>query len=235
MELTSKWDSLNKNLLASFYEVDNHGKPVEDGVTVVAPLINGGAFEVMLNWQSPFENIGQSSLPTFQQMIQTGQLEPLARMVDESLNSNLSNQSKQLEGKTSITKLNSIQVFAGMPPCKLNVTAFFRAWDDPVSEVETPFRQLMDWSLPKHLDDNGFIVNVKEKGLGKDTALPSQIPSFIAMRYKGMTYSPMVIESISQPLDASIDNNGNYIEMSIQLSLATLTAIDRNDYKNFSL
>ena len=47
---------------------------------------------------------------------------------------------KQFEGRTGITKLNSTQVFTGMPPVKIQVTALLRAWRDSASEVEAPLR-----------------------------------------------------------------------------------------------
>jgi hypothetical protein len=41
-------------------------------------------------------------------------------------------------GRTGITKLNSTQIFSGMPPVKFSFTAHFRALTDPQSEVRDP-------------------------------------------------------------------------------------------------
>ena len=64
----------------------------------------------------------------------------------------------QFEGRTGITKLNSTQVFNGMPPVKIQVTALFRAWRDSMKEVEAPFNKLMEWALPIELSKDGSVL-----------------------------------------------------------------------------
>jgi len=131
--------------------------------------------------------------------------------------------------------LNSVQVFAGMPPCKFSVTALFRAWKDPVKEVEEPFNQLMEWALPVELArDSTLLSNAISAAKGSkdwiDAVLPSKSPTLIAMLYKGRTFSPLVIESISEPLSSPIDRNGKFTELMVPMTLATLTALDRKDW-----
>lgn len=95
-----------------------------------------------------------------------------------------------------ITRLNSTQVFAGMPPIKIAVTALFRAWKDPAKEVEAPFNQLMSWALPAELSDLGPILSrATDYAAGEDLSAvevlaPSIAPAKIAMTYKGKTYAP---------------------------------------------
>ena len=60
--------------------------------------------------------------------------------------------------------------------------------------------------------------------------MPSKSPTRIAMKYKGRIYSPLVIESIGQPMTSPIDKNGRYVELAIPMTLCTLTALDRNDW-----
>jgi hypothetical protein len=43
---------------------------------------------------------------------------------------------------------------------------------------------------------------------------------------------PMVIESMSKPLDHPITTDGQPIVTSLQMTLASLTALDRTDWKN---
>lgn len=63
-----------------------------------------------------------------------------------------------LEGRSGMTRLNSTQVFCGMPPIKLQGTALFRAWSDPASEVEAPFNQPMARALPVKLSELGPLL-----------------------------------------------------------------------------
>jgi len=52
------------------------------------------------------------------------------------------------------------------------------------------------------------------------------------MTYKGRTYSPLVIESIGQPLSSPIIKDGKFAELAVPLSLARLTAIDKQIFHN---
>jgi len=51
------------------------------------------------------------------------------------------------------------------------------------------------------------------------------------MKYKGRTYSPLVIESIGMPMNSPVDSNGRYVEMIVPMTLCTLTAMDRKDWQ----
>lgn len=242
--LASQWQGLSDHLIASFYEVKRDGTRADPDVTVKAPLTEA-SLDATLNWQSPFEQAGaESKAPTLFAMLQSGALQPIIDAVSTGKPSTGNPQQqasdfiKQFEGRTGITKLNSVQVFAGMPPVKIQVTAVFRAWIDPVKEVENPFDQLMAWALPVELaKDSTLTANVLLALQGKmapmDALLPSTAPTLIAMQYKGRTYSPLVIEAIGQPLGSPIDTNGKFVELSVPMTLATLTALDRSDWLKF--
>lgn len=230
----SLWGNLSPHLIASFWEVKRNGKRVDENVTVVAPLLEP-SFEATLNWLSPFERVGEDFLPTAQQLATSGLIDPTLKDYSKVLGFDTA----QLEGKTSITKLNSTQVFNGMPPVKFPVTLLFRAWRDPKKEVETPLNQLMKWALPIKLEgDTTLLSRGGQAASGgrsvTNTLLPSESPTFIAMKYKNRTYKPLVIEAISAPLGSPIDQAGDFVELSVQMQLSTLTAIDRNDWSAFS-
>lgn len=245
--LTSLWDGLNDHLIAKFYEVDRKGSPIGD-VEVWAPLIDAN-FEMVLSWNSPFENAGpESKAPALLAMLQSGALQPFIDAIFGKSNgadaSEISKKSsefmKQFEGRTGITKLNSTQVFTGMPPVKIPVTALFRAWRDPSKEVEDPIDQLTNWALPELLSPDGTIVSrginaAKGNSGALDVLLPSKSPTMIAMHYKGRTYGPLVIESIGQPISAPIDFQGNYVSMAIPMTLCSISAIDRSDWKSWKI
>ena len=126
-----------------------------------------------------------------------------------------------------------MQVFTGMPPIKIPITILLRAWKDANEEVEKPFDQLMKWALPVDLAEGGFLTRATNDD-DRNLAYPSTAPVMIAMKYKNRLYSPMVIESIGYPLTSPIEANGKFIELSVQITLATLTAIDRGDWVGMS-
>jgi len=233
-ELTSAWDGLSKHLIASFYEVDRNGKRLDPDVTVKAPLTESN-LEIALNWQSPFENRANIESSTLQQLVQSGAIQPLLQKADNTLGTKLSALAADVEGRTSVTKLNSTQVFVGEQPAKFNVTALFRAWKDPQSEVHDPFDQLMKWALPIELAKDGLILSrLATDGLSSSAPFPSKSPTLIAVRYKDATYWPLVIEHIIKDTNAPIDKNGMFVSLAVPMALTTLTALDRQDWANFT-
>ena len=228
--LSSAWDGLSEHLIASFYPVERQGgsrfwQPVDGAPTVRAPLTEC-TLDMSLNWQSPFENAGTSTMPTLQAMLASGAFEPWVKDNGKGFISTF-------EGRTGITKLNSQQIFSGMPPIKFQVTALFRAWKDPVSEVTEPIDQLMLWVLPQSLADDGPILSALEnlaKGEITEAMLPSVAPTKIAMKYKQRLYMPLVIESVNLPLGSPVNKDGHHVEMPVTMTICSLAAIDSNDW-----
>jgi hypothetical protein len=257
--LSSQWLGLSRHLLAAFYEIKRDGKDAagsdvwvraDPRVSVEAPL-SESSIEATLNWQSPFEHAGsESKAPMLMAMLQSGALQPLVDAVVKAgtatgagagiaadAQKKSSEFLKQFEGRTGITKLNSVQVFTGMPPVKISVTAVFRAWADTEKEVEAPVAQLWLWALPVKLADNSTILSrgvdvASGSGGWIDVLMPSMAPVTIAMRYKGRTYQPLVIESIGDPIGSPVTARGGYVEKAIPLTLSTLAAVDRKDWGN---
>lgn len=262
--LSSEWmegqGGLSPHLIASFYEVAKigdgkdarwdriNGERGTDPVTVKAPLTEA-TMEMVLNWQSPFESAGpETKAPALFAMLQAGAIQPFVDAinpwsknkqvgVDKEALSKSDAFLKQFEGRTGITKLNSTQVFNGMPPVKITVTVLFRAWSDPVSEVEKPFDKLMEWALPVYLETDSTILT-RAAGAAKghmgyvEALMPSKSPTRIAMTYKGRIYSPLVIESIGMPMSSPVDKKGRFVELLVPMTLCSLTAIDRADWSN---
>lgn len=242
--LSSDWGALSPHLIASFWEVDRDGNKKPDAETVVkAAVTDDAALEVTLNWQSPFEQAGpETKAPTLFAMLQSG----LATDILDSAtggkreadgNSKALRLLQQFEGRTGITQLNSTQVFNGMPPIRIPMTLLFRAWRDPLTEVEYPFDQLMEWALPIELaKDSTLLMNALDAVQGSknwiEAVLPSQAPNLLAFHYKGRTFAPMVIESISQPLTAPVDSSGRFVELTVQITVASLAAIDRKYWQS---
>ncbi|MDD5277917.1 MAG: hypothetical protein PHR16_17825 [Methylovulum sp.] len=211
-------------------------------------------------WQSTMENLNAGNVaPTLLAMLQSGAIQPvidainvdkLAKNVSfgngaineaiksvggvvDSLKNKAPGYLNQFEGRTGITKLNSTQVFSGMPPVKIAVTVLFRAWHDPAREVEAPINLLVSWALPQRLSPDSLGPLVKAaQGEGDliDAMLPSFSPAMVSFHYKNRLYSPMVIESIGLPLDSPVDRDGHFVELLVPMTLCSLTAWDKNDW-----
>lgn len=173
-------------------------------------------------------------LSTFSALVQAGGfsslLDQLRRLIGDSATlAAAQKKASDLEGKSNLTKLNSTQVFTGMPPLKISVTAHFRAYRDPAKEVRAPMDQLMQWALPQKIVQDGVVA----RGLGGDFGLfPSETPQIIGLQYADMLFAPLVIESIPYPLTGPRSSDGVLTHASITLQLASLTAIDKPDWIN---
>ncbi|WP_321946566.1 hypothetical protein [Paraburkholderia sp. J10-1] len=252
--LSSDWTGLSPFLIAKFYPVkrveggggwqqdtgsrevsQSENYTVDNGFEVWAPITDG-AREISMNWHSPFENSGSNALfPTLSALLQGGQAQELYQTITgKSMSEDAGSVGgllKQAEGRTGITKLNSTQVFLGMQPVKISVTAHFRALKDPVSEVQDPIDQLLAWSVPQYLAAEGLVANAI-KGGGQsavETVFPSVSPQLIAMQYGNKSYLPLVVESVSEPITVPRSKGGVILQSSVQIGLSSLTALDRRD------
>lgn len=256
----SEWFGLNRHLLAKFYEVQPVGsgkdrKYVKVGRAVIAPILDGAEFEYSFNWQQPFEQMGtETKAPALTAMLQSGALADFwngfqskflgAEAQETQVNQDLISGLSEMEGRTGITKLNSTQTFAGMPPIKCSMKLLFRAWQDPKKEVMNPITQLLHWAVPKHLSPNGSLellvdaaYNSQQMGEWQakqflHALMPSESPCLIAMEYKNRIYSPLVIEQISDPITSPTTVDGDYARAEVSLTVASLTAWDRADITN---
>jgi hypothetical protein len=214
----------------------------------VAPVTDV-QFELAGNWQSPFENSGpESKTPSLMAIIQSGQLGTSIAALQGvagaiGLNADGAKEvlkksqdvARKLEGKTGMTKLNSTQVFSGSPPVKIMLTLHLRALQNPTNEVEKPYNALLGWAAPKRLADDSYLNNAAAGATDDrdflDIMFPSEAPSLIGFSYTGKTFLPMVIESISNPMDGQLGISGQSIYKTVQITLATLTALDSEDLK----
>ncbi|MCZ0926453.1 hypothetical protein L0636_00940 [Halomonas janggokensis] len=236
------WDGINPNLIATIYEVDHKGEPLDEANRVRCLFVDDANLEATLNWQSPFEGAGpESRAPTLSAMLQSGAIQPIAERLGDGVGGATKEVSETARGRTGITKLNSTQVFSGMPPLRLQATIMLRAWRDPQAEVEEPLDQLMRWVLPQYLAPEGTMITAaldwyregdRDVNGFVEAAMPSAAPSMIAIRYKGRTYAPMVVENIGVPLNSPSDQYGRFVQLQLPVTFATLTAIDRNDWDN---
>ncbi|MGL5450836.1 MAG: hypothetical protein ACRDBT_00200 [Aeromonas sp.] len=242
-DLSSLWDGLNPHLLARIFEVDLKGNAIAGGPVVRAPFGDDVQLDVEMNWQSPFENAGaEGAAPALSSALQSGAAPAMVDQVGKAVGVDASGASGVLregQGRSGMTKLNSTQVFSGAPPMRIQGELIFRAWRNPTTEVEAPVDQLVSWALPKFLAPEGTLLGAGVEFATSDnksaktlvqSAFPSQVPSMVALIYKGRRYGPLVIERVGLPLGSPIDNLGRFTQIKLPITLCTLTAQDRNDW-----
>jgi hypothetical protein len=187
---------------------------------------------------SPFENTGvDQRYSAFSALVQAGVAGELAgilnqfikQLSNDTVNINgLEETARSVEGKSGVTKLNSVQVFTGQAPGKITVTAHFSAHHAPYAEVQAPINQLIKWTLSKKLADEGMIIAAAKQKLS--SLYPSDMPQIIAMQYAGMVFSPLVIEAAPYQFTGPRDSDGRMLGASVQLTMGTLSAIDAGDW-----
>lgn len=265
--LSGPWLGLSAHLLAHLWPCNENGVPTPNEMAVIGPISDHN-LDLTFNWQSPFENAGpESKFPAMMAMVQSGQLATLGVTIETAIETlqqkvkteiaepqrvqlaadmmknvvkSVQKTAEGMAGRTGITKLNSRQVFSGMPPAKINFTLHFRTLHDPARDIVAPYKRLLSWALPVKLSQrsvlNSAIAGASQAGgLGAaasavlDAMFPSTAPTFVMLTYAGQSWGPMVIEHFSHPLDSELDRNGQPLRRAVQLSLGSLTAIDRSD------
>ena len=251
-DLGSDWGNLSPLLLARVFVCDSSGAADMKEFAGVYGAMTEGSVSIQQNWQSPFENTGpETKAPALAGMLQSGSAIPVLNAlqavspfkdgaVSDALNASsdkLKSVMRSLEGRTGITKLNSRQVFSGMPPVKFTATIRFRAIANAQKEVMAPLARLLEWTFPQELAADGILSEVLQTTKDIDSFIkalfPSTAPNLLGLTYGGSTYSPVVIENVDYPLDSPKDTNGNFIDLPVQISFATLTALDRPDIKRW--
>lgn len=90
-------------------------------------------------------------------------------------------------------------------------------------------------ALPAALSKSGFIDTLGDTSDPIRALFPSRVPSILGFEYAGSTILPVVIESISQPITAPRNRSGARISVAVPIHFTTLTAVDRNEYRAYSV
>ena len=150
----------------------------------------------------------------------------------------LSNFMESVYGKTNLNKINTTQVFLSTASVHLNLSIFFIALNDARKEVEEKLMYLESWTLPQYLSDQTVLTDVsqavKEGGWSNapQGLFSGRIPPFVCVSTHGKTYMPFILQSISAPIVAPIDEAGNRLSLAVTLSLMSKTAWDAQDVRN---
>jgi len=142
---------------------------------------------------------------------------------------------KRLEGKTLMTKAQTIQIFTGLDPLDLNLEIEFIALRDTDLEVEKPIQQLEYWKAPL-LKDNSFqtakeVFDKVMSGSGDYDSVFGEIPNEVNISFMEKRYNTtFIIESISINEDKIMRHrDGGRIRQKVSLGLKSKTGITKND------
>jgi hypothetical protein len=194
---------------------------VMQGDTMVIGLIAAGTSRSMQStWDSPLMQANLGSVPGI---------------------ATISNLAQITSGQTSLTTLNTTQVWQGNQPITFTLNLAFVALTDAVAEVMQPCKFLEQFASADvqngnpiggsatdtvlNMIDSGakFIKDPSANGFGR---IPGEVTICIGRQ---MIYPHCVIESISIPLDKERDVNGNLLRAEVSLNIATKTMINRTD------
>jgi len=150
---------------------------------VVGLIGPGTSRQLQSNWNSPFE---QSSIGS--------SYEKTAGLV------------QQTSGITSISTLNSVQIWDGNRPASLNLVLIFYALTSTLEEVMKPLAMLEYMASPE--------VRANTPG--------GSIPKTVTLDVgRSSMFTNMVIENISTQLDKEKDSDGRMIRAEVNITLQT--------------
>lgn len=193
-------------------------------------------------WQTPFENSNpELKMPMLMAGLQTGQTVASIGAVGGALFGEfasglgsaiqpIADFAKQVEGKTNLNKVNTTQVFLSTASVHLNLSVFFIALRDARKEVEEKLMHLQSWSLPQHLSQGTVLTDLANQGV--EGLFSGIIPPYLSLTTHGKTFLPFILQSVSAPIVAPIDEDGNRLSLTVNLSLISRTAWDAQDVRN---
>ncbi len=208
----------------------------------IRAFLTDGDISFESQWQTPFENSNpELKMPMLMAGLQTGQTVASVGAVGGAVLGEISSTlvsalqpvaefAKSVEGKTNLNKVNTTQVFLSTASVHLNLSVFFIALKDARVEVENKLMYLQSWSLPAQLSQGTVLTDLADQGI--DGLFSGLIPPYISVTTHGKTYMPFILQSVSAPIVAPIDKEGNRLSLSVNLSLISRAAWDAQDVRN---
>lgn len=180
--------------------------------TVCGVTGEGTAKEITVNWDSPFE--GEDVGSRFK---------------------TASGITQALSGATSITTLNTRQIWNGNRPTSFSLTMLFYALADPKAEVMDALQLLEEMASPQLNAGSPISIANLFNGISGDTSLDiGRVPELVTVCIgRKAIYPECVIESISQPLDREVTKDGLLIRAEVQLQVSTIEVPDKKTVETF--
>lgn len=135
-----------------------------------------------------------------------------------------------LKDRSNFTKLNSRQIYTSSSSVRISATLVFEAWSDAKKEVEDQVEKLQMWASATELSAKSLVVSGLQDGFS-EAMFPSIIPPLVQFQYGGKTYKPLVVESVSTPIVAPMNKNGDRIALLVPVILLSLMAWDAQNIK----
>lgn len=207
----------------------------------IRAFLTDGDISFESQWQTPFENSNpELKMPMLMAGLQTGQTVASVGAVGGAVLGEISSTlvsalqpvaefAKSVEGKTNLNKVNTTQVFLSTASVHLNLSVFFIALKDARAEVENKLMYLQSWSLPAQLSQGTVLTDLADQGI--DGLFSGLIPPYISVTTHGKTYMPFILQSVSAPIVAPIDKEGNRLSLTVNLSLISRAAWDAKDVR----
>lgn len=127
------------------------------------------------------------------------------------------------DGVTSVTALNTLQVWEGNEPYSFNLVLIFYALADANAEVSRPLAELEKMMAP----DVNQNSPINLSGVGN---IMGRAPCTVTLCIGRRKMIPnCVIESMSTPLDKGRDKQGNLIRAEVTLSIKTQRMLTLKD------
>ncbi|WP_346314258.1 hypothetical protein [Acinetobacter sp. CWB-B33] len=243
------WGKVSKHKFAEFNlcsvsrdESNNEVITVDTSKPTVRAFLVDGDKTMESQWQTPFENSNpELKMPMLMAGLQTGQtITSMGAAADSILGDTVSVAAKaamkpmadfikSVQGHTNLNKVNTTQVFLSTASVRLNLSLFFIAFRNAKIEVEEKIMQLESWSVPVHLSQGTVLTDVSEQGAAG--LFSGVIPPYISLTTHGKTYWPFILESVSAPIVTPIDEDGNRLNLAVNISIVSRTAWDADDVR----
>jgi hypothetical protein len=179
-------------------------------VMVCGVLGEGTSKEINVNWDSPFE--GEDVGSKFK----------TASGLTQAMSEN-----------TSVTSINTRQIWNGNRPTQFGLTLLFYALSDPASEVMAALQALEEFASPQ-LQAWSPVGLDTSQGLSNASFNVGRVPQLVDITIGRVAIYPQcVIESISQPLDKEVDRNGLLIRCEVQMQVSTVQVPNRDQVAQF--
>ena len=230
------WGNISKHFKARISLCDDLGNILPGSPQIVAIVIDGD-MATESDYSSPFDNSSpDNKLPTMMAMLQSGVgVETSSTLLKAVMGIQLSGDQKgvmnAMKGRSSLTKVNSRQIFNSTQPIMLNLVLYFEAWANAKAEVEDQLNLLQQWSLPASLAEDSLIAGIAENP-SLESLMPSEIPPFVSIIHGGKRYAPMLIRPLSVPVAVPMDKDGNRMFAQVPVTFSSLTAWDKNNVAN---
>ena len=186
---------------------------IKQGNTCVVGVIGAGTSkELTANWQSPFEGdaVGSKS-------------QKAGGLLQSNVAGELTGGALSTEGMTSITSLNSRQVWSGNQPHAFNLAVQFHALSDPKTEVEDAIQELEMMASPElkaMLPVGGQTATGNSVG-----RVPGEVWLNIG---RNVMIGPCVITNVSVPLDGPRSRDGYLMSALVNIGVQSYEMLNRS-------